>query len=565
MKMHKYVVVVFLSFLIGGAAGAFAQGNNLQIAREYLMSNDVLNAAPYVLAAVNEEPKNLDVLLLAGDVYNELEKKDSALIFYQRAEKVSDRPPVVRKVALALSAVGRHKEAVDKMNEAIDDDDDDVYNYLTLGQVYINADSLQKADIAIRRAQSLNSEIADTYVALGDLYYAQKVYELAKMNYDEALKRNSELLEPRIKLARTNYRLANSGVDDATANEYFSASLKAWDEVTQIDTNNATAFFEKGKILFLARQYMDAARSLYRYVTLRPEGQLGRWYLAQSFYEVRAYDSAEVQLRQVTIDSVQDKKTSMLARAYVETKDFARAAQMYEKMKTQGKLSPEDMERYGYAAILSGDTVTAISNFKQSIDANPTNCILIFRVANLLRQRQEYNEAIDMFRKRLVNCNDSLNSTVYYLIGVSFYSAGNVDSAIVALQQSIQADTMSLQPYIQLARAYFESKNSQAAHEALSRVIEIGKRDLEKNKREVDQAYAVRAGNYLDEKDYTALKKTATEWVTAVPDSEFGHLYKAIGHQGSNEKDDACREYKQVLKINPGNKPAKQNMDALGC
>lgn len=563
--MHKCLnVVVFLFLLIGGTVGAIAQ-NNLQIAREYLASNDVLNAAPYVLAAVKDDPKNVEVLLLAGDVYNELEKKDSALIFYQQAEKISDKPAIIRKVALALSAVGQHKEAISKINEAVADDKNDVYNYLTLGQVYINADSLQKADIAIRRAQSINSDIADTYVALGDLYYAQKVYELAKMNYDEALTRNSELLEPRIKLALTNYKLANSGVDAETANEYFSASLKAWDEVTQLDTNNAVAFFEKGKILFLSQKYLDAARSLYRYVTLRPDGQLGRWYLAQSFYEVRAYDSAEVQLQKVTLDSVQGKKTSMLARAYVETKNFAKAAQMYATMKTQGTLSSEDMERYGYAAILSGDTVTAVANFKQAIDADPTNCTLMFRVGNLLRQRQDYTGAIDVLRKRLANCNDSLNSTVNYLIGIAFYSAGNVDSAIVALQASIKADSNSLQPYIQLGRAYFEGKNAQAAHDILSKAIEMGKRNSEKSKRDIDQAYALRAANYLDEKDYPALKKMATEWITAFPDSEFGHLYKAIGHQGTNEKDDACREYKQVLKVNPNNKPAKQNMDALGC
>lgn len=564
--MHRALnVVVFLFLLIGSTVGTLAQNNNLQIAREYLASNDVLNAAPYILAAANEDPKNVEVLLLAGDVYNELEKKDSALIFYERAEKVSDKPAIVRKVALALSAVGRYKEAVDKANKAVADDKNDVYNYLTLGQIYINADSLQKADIAIRRAQSINSEIADTYVALGDLYYAQKVYELAKMNYDEALKRNSELLEPRIKLALTNYRLANSGVDAETANQYFSESLKAWDEVTQLDTNNATAFFEKGKILFLAQQYFEAARSLYRYVSLRPDGQLGRWYLAQAFYEGRAYDSAAVQLQRVTLDSVQAKKTSMLARAYVETKNFSQAAQMYAKMKGQGALTPEDTERYGYAAILSGDTVTAIANFKQAIDADPTNCTLMFRVGNLLRQRQDYTGAIEILRKRLANCNDSLSSTVHYLIGVSFYSAGNVDSAIVSLQSSIRADSNSLQPYIQLGRSYFEGKNAQAAHDILNKGIDIGKRATEKNKREIDQAYALRAANYMDEKDYTALKKMASEWVTIFPESEFGHLYKAIGHQGSNEKDDACREYKQVLKANPNNKPAKQNMDALGC
>lgn len=566
MKMHKRLnVVAFLFICICSVTAVFAQ-SNIEKARKHLVSNDYLNAAPHVVAAVNENPKNLEFLLLAGDVYRELEKLDSALMFYQRAEKVDDAPNVLRKVAVVLSELGKHTEAINKIQEAVKEDKDDVYNYLVLGQVYINADSLQKADLVIRRAQNLNGDIADTYVALGDLYYAQKVYELAKINYDEAITRNATLLEPRIKLARTNYRLANSGVDKDEANEYFSASLKAWDEVTQLDTNNATAFYEKGRILFFAKKYVDAARSLHRYVALRPDGQLGRWYLAQSFYELRAYDSAEVYLQAVAIDSVQDKKTSMLARSYMEMKDFTRSAAMYAQISKKGELEQEDMERYGYACILSGDTVTAVTVFKQAIERNPKNCTLMFRVGNLLRQRQEYADAIAVLQKRIENCPDSLTSTTYYLIGVSFYSAGNLDSSIIALQESIKADSNSLQPYIQLGRAYFERDSTiSLGQEVLSMAIEKAKGNVTENGRVVEQAFAMRCGKYLDAKEYDILKKITTEWVTLLPESEFGNLYKAISHQGTNDTEQACKYYKKVLKINPNNKPAKQNMSALGC
>lgn len=565
MKMHKCLrIAAFLFCCLASATTAFAQ-SNLEKARTYLASNDYLNAAPHVVAAVNENPKNLEVLLLAGDVYRELEKLDSALMFYQRAEKIDDASNVLRKVAIALSELGKHTEAIAKMQEALKEDKDDVYNHLVLGQVYINADSLQRADLAIRRAQSINSDIADTYVALGDLYYAQKVYELAKANYDEAITRNATLLEPRIKLARTNYRLANSGVEKDEANEYFVASLKAWDEVTQLDTNNATAFYEKGRILFFAKKYVDAARALHRYTVLRPDGQLGRWYLAQSFYELRVYDSAQVYLQTVAIDSVQDKKASMLARSYMEVKDYARSAAMYAAIQQKGALEQEDLDRYGYASILSGDTVTAIATFKKSIELNPKNCTLVFRVGNLLRQRQEYADAIAILKKRLEHCPDSLSSTVSYLIGVSYYSAGNVDSAIIALQESIKADSNSLQPYIQLGRAYFERDSVAAGQEVLTMAIEKAKIDTAANSRVIEQAFAMRCGKYLDAKQYDVLKKVTAEWVALLPDSEYGNLYKAISHQGLGESDQACKHYKKVLKINPNSKPAKENMSALGC
>ncbi len=566
MKMIRCVNVVMAALLVMTAhtVALYAQ-SDLEQAKAYVEGKDYLAAAPFVLSAVKKEPNNLEALLLAGDVYRELEKLDSALGFYQRAEKIEDEPLVLRKVAAALSELGRHKEAVAKALQAVDDDKKDVYNHIVLGQVYINADSLQKADLVIRRAQTLNKDIPDTYVALGDLYFAQKVYELAKMNYDEAASRDPSLLEPRIKLARANFKLANAESDSTAANELFSESLRAWDEVTRLDTNNAPAFFEKGRILFFSRQYVEAARSLYRYTTLRPEGQIGRWYLAQAFYEIRAYDSAEVQLKQITIDSVQDKKASMLARSHFETKEFAEAKQLYMEMKAANQMSLEDMERFGYAAILSGDTTTALNAFKEAINANPKNCTLMFRVGNLFRQRQAYDDAIAILRKRLENCQDSLSATTRYLIGVSFYSAGKLDSAIVEYQQAIQTDAMVLQPYIDLGRAYYEAKSTDSANSILSKAIEVARQNPTKYKREIEQIFSVRAGNYFETKDYGNLKKMTSEWLEIAPDSEFGNLYKAIAHQGLNEKDDACRHYRQVLKINPNSKPAKDNMSNLGC
>lgn len=558
------VVATALVLMAVHAVSLHAQGD-LEQAQTYAENKDYLNAAPYILSAVKKEPNNLEALVLAGDIYRELEKLDSALSFYQRAEKIEDETRIMRKVAIVLSELGRHSEAIAKANAAVEEDKKDVYNLLTQGQVYINADSLQKADLIVRRAQTINKDIPETYVLLGDLYFAQKVYELAKMNYDEAVLRDPTLLEPRIKLARANYKMANAEVDSAAANELFGESLKAWDEVTRLDTNNAAAFFEKGRILFWSHQYKEAARALYRYAVLRPEGQLGRWYLAQSFYELRAYDSAEVQLKQITIDSVQNKKSSMLARAYFETKEFAQAKQLYMDMKAANRLSMEDMERYGYASILSGDTTTALAAFKESIYANPKNCMLMFRVGNLLRQRQEYADAIAVLRKRIENCPDSLSATARYLVGVSFYSAGNLDSAIYEYQQAIKTDSTVLQAYIDLGRAYFESKNSTSANLILSTAITVAQNNPTKYKREIEQIFSVRASNYFEAKDFAQLKKMATEWLAINVESEFGNLYKAIAHQGLNEKDDACRHYRSVLKINPNSKPAKDNMSSLGC
>ena len=50
------------------------------------------------------------------------------------------------------------------------------------------------------KARESDDKRAEIFTGLGDLYYAKKVYELAKDNYESAILLNKELLEPRIKL-----------------------------------------------------------------------------------------------------------------------------------------------------------------------------------------------------------------------------------------------------------------------------------------------------------------------------------------------------------------------------
>ena len=43
------------------------------------------------------------------------------------------------------------------------------------------------------------------------------------------------------------------------------------------------------------------------------------------------------------------------------------------------------------------------------------------------------------------------------------------------------------------------------------------------------------------------------------------YLFMAIGYHGQNDKDNACKNYKETLKKNPNNPVAKRNVGSLGC
>ena len=90
--------------LMLASSSMFAQGN-LQKAKELLAAKEYPSALPAAIAAVKDNPRDLPSLLLLGDVYDALDRQDSALAYYQKAQDVDYwKPEVMRKVALGLSA-----------------------------------------------------------------------------------------------------------------------------------------------------------------------------------------------------------------------------------------------------------------------------------------------------------------------------------------------------------------------------------------------------------------------------------------------------------------------------
>jgi len=50
-----------------------------------------------------------------------------------------------------------------------------------------------------------------------------------------------------------------------------------------------------------------------------------------------------------------------------------------------------------------------------------------------------------------------------------------------------------------------------------------------------------------------------------MPDNSLANLFTAVSYQGLNDKDNACKYYNRVLRIDPGNKDARSNKELIGC
>lgn len=565
-KLAMIILVLALSANISFAQTAVDKVKSAVDNKEYL------EAASYIpeIMKSRDNREDHDIMFLCGNVYYELDKIDSAKICYALAvEADDDQPASLRKYAMVLAELNQFDEAYELIEDAIDEDKDDANNYLTLGNIYILHDSLKVAKVKITKAKGMDPDNPEAYISLGNLYFAEGVYELSKNNYEEALSLDESNIQARIKLATSYYWLANREADADMRNELFGKSIAEWNRISKEDPKNAKAFYEQGRMLYYAKQYGKAASALNKYVELRPDGAQGRWFLAQSLYEVRECDTAEIHLKWVAenIDSVKLKSQLLLARCYHDKKDFDRSKAQYTEIKMNNELELPDLQNLALASLFSGDTLLAVDYFTEFLTKDPTKCKIADLMSKLVIFKiKDYEKAHFFTTKLIENCEDR-KANGYFLDGMAYFLAEKSDSACMQFAKSIELDPENLKTKLYFADALVAQDLKDSSVIIYTEVIDIAKQDTtnKEYKSVLGQAFSKLASLYQSDKQYAKLKKTTEMWTEYYPESEFAWLYRAISHQGLNDQPGACKYYKMVLKVNPKNKFAKDFRQKLQC
>lgn len=564
------MAAVFLGLVLLLTLPAAAQSAR-EKAQAAVKDGDFTTAARLYEEAIRESPKNEDVLVEAGDVNMELERYTNARDLYRRAlDMESGDEQVQRKFGLALSATGEHKQALEVLAKVLKNEES-LENYLAVGNAYLVAgkDSLSKAELTFQMAQRKYPKSAEVAVALGDLYFAREIYELAMSKYEEALTLDQNLIEPRVRLGRSYRELAKRSATLEEANEFYNKSLLEFNRVTGLAPRNARAWYEQGEIFLLANQHEKAGTSFQEYVALRPEDPRGDIMLARSAFEGRFYPLAITPLERIVgrQDDISrafaDSARMMLAKSYYASKDYVKARESYALVRPAA-LDLESTKFYASSLLLSGgDTLRALEIYRKLIETNPTDCELSGSIGGLLYTMKRYDDVIDIFTRRIANCPDQPTSSAYLYIGLSHFTQNRLDAAVEALNKAVAADTMSVQAQFWLMNAY-------AKKEDFIKAGEIGRqmaaRGLDKtNPKEVANGYFFAGTERFKAKDYKGAIAQYDKALKLNPEYTQAYLYTAFSYQYENDKDSACKNYRQALKYDPKNADIRKNMKQVGC
>jgi tetratricopeptide (TPR) repeat protein len=566
------VAALLLALLITVNSSTWAQSNPILEAKTMADTGNYLGADQLLTQALASSPDDVGLLVAAGDIKMKLEAYPQAVGLFSRAYESRKKDGVIaRKYGEALSQAGNCSEAI-KILLSARKLNDTPESWAALGDAYLmcGSDSSTRAELTFQEADNKFPKNAGITVALGDLYYSRKIYELAQAKYEEALVIDPALIEPRIRLGRS-YRAQG-------AQEETLEAAQPWYQKAVFEFNNVTAraprepqpWREQGEILIFAGEYEKAMQSLTTYQSLRPDDPRGDTLLARAAYLGTYYLQAIPALERILArtDSVSlayhPQARLMLGKSYYADKKYDLARKEYE-MVPDSSLGIEGTKLYASALMLSGDdTSRALTLYKKMSDANPGDCELSGQLGSMLYSTGRYNDAIDVWSKRMTSCPGNDVGTAYFYIGLSQFALKRYDKAVDALKSCIAADTSVEQAYYWLLNAYGAKKDF-ARGADVARLME--ERDFQvSHPRWIATAWYFAGIAQFQAKKFKEAVPLFERGVKADPSFTENYLYIAFSYQSINDKDNACKYYNQVIRMGGENvKIARDNMKSLGC
>jgi Flp pilus assembly protein TadD len=151
-----------------------------------------------------QQPENLEVALLLGEVLLKLHNPDGALGHFEAAiASPEKRALALQGAGLALLQLGRTDDASAKLEEAVAADASLWRALNALGRIYDSRHDWSAAETAYRSAIATSPNEAILYNNLGMSYVLQHRFDEAVAEFQRAI-----TLDPGLKVASTNMRMA---------------------------------------------------------------------------------------------------------------------------------------------------------------------------------------------------------------------------------------------------------------------------------------------------------------------------------------------------------------------
>jgi tetratricopeptide (TPR) repeat protein len=545
---------------------------------------DTVEASRHLATALERNAKDINTLKLAGDMLVARGRYGEAIPFYRRAAKIA---PSYHELGIAL------------------------------GKALLDADSLDAALVqlmATRIQVPKNPEIPEY---MGDAYARLGVDVMALSNYAEAARLAPGRVRASMKRARLLLEARN-----------YTEAVKVLQSIHTRDSSFAPAYLEEATVFFRAKMYSRVLQPLRAYRRLQPGTMAADSMYLRALMEVKDFSNASrIAAAILHRDSSSVENWQMLAACRVNLKDYAGARLAYEGLQRHGAMTATDQTGLGRVFLQMNEEDQALMAFERAVRLDSSACEPYYDLGVLYMKKRAYAEAASMFERRLLcdsmSVGSMLNAGACYLAiaaGSADRRQENLDRAGTQLRNARERAPANLTVRFRLAQYYVTVDSLAAAKSEYDAVLGLAAAEPRKYRREEGEAHAQIAMYYastgnpgeaiasfrkaqaagrenspmqmnwglsilqalppgIPEEDARVVAADAVahfrKAVQLDPQSAAAHFWLGEGLirlrvPGDNQSvhsytEEACKEFKRTLAIDPGHEGAKKEIRLRGC
>lgn len=431
MKMTKKAITLSLGLVVMGSA-SFAQ--SLNDAKKAVDAEQYQKATTMLKALVKSQANKGENYFNLGDVYLRMDYVDSARATFTQGVTADPKNPL-NYIGLGEADLYDKNPTSAKTNfdKAVEvSSKKDYIPQLYIGKAYIATDNkdftaalpyLQKAD-----ELDANDKDAETFLALGDYYAAQKKNSEALQNYMRALNINANLIRATVQIGRMY-----------TESRAFPEAEDRLKEAIAADPNYGPAYRELAELYMqwanqvVAEQAAKSALALTnykKYLDLTDNSYESKLRYAQFLFYAKDYPTLEQVTTELATMSPNNEKSLVVSRlrgysAY-ENKNYPKSLEymndFFAKVKDPSRIIADDYLYLGKAQMQTGNDSLALGNIVKAVEKDSTKADALEEVALALFKAKKYDKAGDVYALALkANPNGPNSLTNNYYLGTAKY------------------------------------------------------------------------------------------------------------------------------------------------
>jgi Tfp pilus assembly protein PilF len=210
------------------------------------------------------------------------------------------------------------------------------------------------------------------------------------------------------------------------------------------------------------------------------------------------------------------------------------------------------------------DSLAALT-YEQALSLNATNADIYGDLGATYMRMRQWDRAAAVFEKRYKLDPTSTSSFVNY--GICNMVMGRFDTARVAFRQAIALRPQYLPSHLNLARSLmqprYKNDSLQTAKAEFETVIALADPAVVRYKNELVESYRGIAYTYVLDKKYAEAVEALDKGLKLNSDEVQSLLLKAQCLALMNKREEAIQAYRKVLKLDPKNKTAKDDLQKM--